>query len=139
MYQPPTEATDSEDEYQSYEFNIAFKGFSKASASSVIKKIKNGGKCTDREKIVEYFYNIYKSDSIEELQKILEKLNKTYKDLQTEIQHIKFAIILINRGCMDEFNSRENMTLDIDVSKYEASPIDTVNVSFKVVQKAVKI
>lgn len=138
MYQPPKESVDVSDEYQSYEFTISFKGYSKASASSVIKKIQNKGIPTDREKIVEYYYNKYKNLKKEELQNKLTEVNVQYKNIQTEVQHAKFAIILINRGCMDEFASREDMSISIDVSKY-GLPVANITTIFKVLQKSVQI
>lgn len=138
MYQPPKTSVDSTDEYMSYEFNVAFKGYSKASASSVIRKIQAGDNITERERIVEFYYNKYKKSNLEDLQKALEEINKEYKKAQTEIQHLKFGIILINRGCMNEFKNRDDMSLTIDVSEYgmHVSQITTI---FKIVQKAVKI
>lgn len=137
-YQPPVEMVEATDEYLSYEFTIAFKGFSKASASAVYKKIKDGGKITDRESIAAYFINKYEKCKLAQLEKALEEAKKEYKELQIDIQHAKFAIILINRGCMDEFSSRENMNIDLDVSQYNL-PVDTINTQFKVIQKPVKI
>lgn len=138
MYQPPKEQVASTDEYKSYEFSISFKGYSKASASSVIKKIQNNGIPTDREKIVEYYYNMYKKYNKEELTQRLEEVLFEYKTIQSELQHAKFAIILINRGCMDEFNNREDMSLMLDISKY-GLPVAQVTAIFKVTQKVVQI
>ena len=136
-YNPPKTTVESTDEYQSYEFTVAFKGYSKATASSVIKKIQEGKNVTDREKLVEVYYNLHKNKNEEELNKTYEEKNKEYKQLQTEIQHAKFAIILINKGCMDEFTNREDMNINIKETIGEDKKVITT--TFKVVQKPVKI
>lgn len=138
MYQPPKTSVEATDEYPSYEFNVSFKGYSKASASSVIKKIKTDKKLTERESIVGHYYELNKDLNLQQLESRLKSRNAEYKKLQSNIQHCKFAIVLINRGCMDEFSNRDDMSLDIDVSNYH-NGIDNVHAEFKIVQKAVKI
>ena len=138
MYQPPKESVEATDEYQCYEFSISFKGYSKASASSVIKKLNEGKKVTAREKIVEYYYNQYKDYKVQDIEKLLEAKTIEHKNLQTNIQHAKFAIILINRGCMDEFRNRDDMSLEIDTTGSNIG-IDKITTVFKIEQKAVKI
>ena len=137
MYNPPKTSVESTDEYQSYEFNIAFKGYSKPSAGSVIKKIENNGSLTEREKIVECYYTPIKNYSLEQLKTLAEVINKQYKEIQTELQHAKFAIILINRGCMDEFDNREDMKINITTTfGNETKELIT---NFKIISKPVKI
>ena len=56
------------------------------------------------------------------------------------MQKAKFAIILINRGKMDEFTSRDNMTLEIPATEYiSIKGVDAVTASFEVVQTEVSI
>ena len=138
MYQPPKTTVEATDEYTSYEFNVSFKGYSKASASSVIKKIQDGKNVTEREKIVAHYYDKYKDYTLSNLDTMLKAKNIEYRSIQTNIQHAKFAIILINRGCMDEFRSREDMSLEIDTSSSNLG-INKVTTVFKVEKKSFKI
>ena len=137
MYQPPKTTVEATDEYLSYEFEVSFKGYSKASASSVIKKLQEGKSATEREKLVAIAYEQYKNLSLDELNKVYEEKNKEYKKLQTEIQHAKFAIILVNKGSMDEFTSRDNMV--ITINEQIGNENKEIEVTFKVIQKPVKI
>ena len=116
MYQPPKTTVESTDCYKAYEFKISFKGNSKPTASSVIRKLHEGKAITPREQIVETYYDKYKKLSYNEIVVLLGIKRREYIELQTQIQKAKFGIILINRGCMDEFNNREDMQLDINVN-----------------------
>lgn len=133
IYQPPVSQVESTDEYLAYEFIVKFKGWSKPTASTVINKLNEGKTLTQRELLIKPFYESYSKLSLKELKIKKEEINKEYKLLQSQIQHAKFAIILINRGCMDEFKSRENMNIDIQTDQ------GIVNAQFEVVQKPVKM
>lgn len=136
-YQPPKTSVESTDEYLSYEFSISFKGYSKPTASSVIKKIITNGKLTEREKPVKRYYEAHKDKNLENLQRTYEIKNVEYKELQKKIQHAKFAIILVNRGSMPEFSSRENMNLNI-IKNINGQDKDIIT-NFNIIQKPVKI
>jgi hypothetical protein len=137
IYQPPMTAVEATDEYMRYEFKVSFKGYSNASASSVIKKINEGKSITAREVPVKLAYDAYRNLDWKDINETYDKLNKEYKKLNNKIQHAKFAIILINRGSMPEFTSREDMSLEIDCRLGDA--IEKVTTKFEVVQKPVKL
>ena len=138
MYQPPKEPVECTDEYDAYEFNVSFVGFSKPSVPSVIKKVQAGKSCTPRESIIEHYYNKYKTLALTELQALLSVVQRTQREINHEIQVAKFGLILINRGCMDEFSNREDMSLSLDVAHCDTS-IDTVTVKFEVTKTKIKI
>lgn len=133
-YNPPKETVESTDFYNRYEFRVSFKGFSDVQAKKVIEdKILKGKDVTAREKIVADAYDTYKDMNLSELTKLLKANETKKKSLDDQIQRAKFAIMLINRGQMKEFASRENMTIDIGTS------YGTVETKFEVVQKEVKL
>ncbi|MGN1033830.1 MAG: hypothetical protein ACI4PU_10170, partial [Intestinibacter sp.] len=124
---------ESTDCYKAYEFKISFKGNSKPTASSVIRKLHEGKAITPREQIVETYYDKYKKLSYNEIVVLLGIKRREYTELQTQIQKAKFGIILINRGCMDEFNNREDMQLDINVNG------KTITAKFEITEKEIAI
>jgi hypothetical protein len=137
-YNPPVETISGNDEYEAYTFSIDIKGYSKVSAGPIIKKIHEGKKPTQRESIVEEAYNEFKNDStlklgdkdfLTNVAKKIAELNKELFSIRRNIQLSKFAIILGNKGKMDEFTSRENMILEnIDVKTLTGK---TIKVSFQ--------
>ncbi|HRZ18595.1 MAG TPA: VWA domain-containing protein [Methanofastidiosum sp.] len=133
-YNPPTKLLAGDDEYEAYSFSIEPKGFTKVSASDVIKKVAAQKNTTPREQIVKEAYDQYLKDPIASLKgealikKLVEKitsLNKELKDVRKFIQLSKFAIILGNKGKMDEFSSRENMVLPMKVKSLVGTEIST--------------
>ena len=140
-YQPPKTQAPATDVYSVYEFAVSFKGFSKASASSVIKKIEAGKSVTQREKPVEFFYNNLNGLPESMLDAKLQIANKELRELASKIQGIKMAVILINRGSMDEFRNRSEMSIDIPANIYPAEglDLDTVTAEFNIVQKEIEI
>ena len=139
-YQPPKIQAESTDKYSAYEFSVSFKGFSKASASSVIKKIESGKSVTTRESLIEYFYNKYSSSSIEKLAEYIKEVSQKSAMLGAKIQSSKLAIILINRGAMDEFSNRSDMSIEIPADGYMLE-FDTPSVTaeFKITRVEVLI
>lgn len=137
MYQPPKKEVEATDEYMAYEFEISFKGYSTATASSVIKKIDEGKKLTDREIPVQLAYDKYKEYSSDEVVLTYKAKSTEYKKLNEAIQHAKFAILLINRGSMPEFSSRDDMS--IMLNEKIGTEDKEILAQFKVTQKPVKI
>lgn len=133
-YNPPVKTVSEDDEYEAYSFSIDIKGFSKASASEVIKKIAENKNITPREQIIKEAYDLYIKDSSFKEGDVITKYISKIKELTLElnkvrkfIQLAKFAIILGNKGKMDEFSSRDNMSLDL---KVQSLTNDTLNVTF---------
>jgi hypothetical protein len=139
-YSPPTKTVAGNDEYEAYSFSIDLTGYSKAQAKAVIEKIDKGGKPTPREAIVAEAYGRYKTagyDTKEEKDRV-EELNKQLSPIRKDIQLSKFAIILGAKGKMDEFNSRENMKLPVNVKTIDGNPL-TVEAEFKIEKIKVQI
>lgn len=126
-YNPPVKTIGGDDEYEAYSFTVDMAGFSKASASEVIKKLEGKGKTTPRESILAEAYDIATKgfaaySTTKEVIKYLDfkitEYKKELKEIRNNIQLSKFAIILANKGKMDEFKSRENIFLEFDVPTY---------------------
>jgi len=115
------------DEYEVYSFDIKINGYSKATASAVIDKIIKGKSVTNRELIIEEAYKnsllIDGEDKLKSYTDEITKIKSRLSDVRKTIQSSKMAIILSNKGKMDEFNSRENMTLEVDVTSIKNQPL----------------
>ena len=135
-YQPPKTQAPSTDVYSAYEFTISFKGFSKASASSVAKKIDAGKTPTQRESVVAKYYEQYKSYPEAVLEQTIKQVSEDSRKLASKIQGAKLASILINRGSFSEFSSHTDMSIDIPVENMD---FDRVTAEFVIVQKEVEI
>jgi hypothetical protein len=145
-YNPPVKTVAGNDEYEAYSFSIDPRGYSKASASDVIKKIASNKTTTPREQIVAEVYKDYLSNPdfkgtkgeelIIRLAKAVEKLTKDLKEVRKSIQLSKFAIILGNKGKMDEFTSRENMSLQLKDKTFKG---DEVDLTFEFVIEKIKV
>ncbi len=141
-YQPPMKSLAGDDEYDAYEFEIKIKGFSDATASSVIKKIEENklilegsvkGKIknvTNREKLIRESYEYYLPlmDSSEKIEAELSRLNKELNIVRQFIQSSKFAVILVNKGKLDEFESRENQNIELEC---ESITNEKMNITFE--------
>lgn len=123
-YNPPVKTTVEDDEYEAYKFEIKINGFTKVSASTVIKKLEEEKNTTPREEIIKEAYEKYHNTAefktkgeklLQNLEEKITDLNKELKEIRRNIQLSKFAIILGNKCKMDEFDSRENMSLTHDV------------------------
>lgn len=127
-YNPPMQTLAGDDEYEAYSFSIDIKGFTKVTASEVAKKIAAKKELTQREMIVAEAYHDFEkiAKDIPSINKALSTLNGELKKIRRDIQLSKFAIILGNKGRMDEFTSRENMSLTLKVSSLTKKPIDAV-------------
>lgn len=137
-YQPPRVQAPANDVYSAYEFTVVFNGFSKVSASSVIKKIDAGKTVTAREQLVEHFYNMHNNvKSLTVLDELSENVAKDINILHTSIQSAKLAIVLINRCAMDEFKDRSNMVISIPANDW--LDCDSIDVKFDITQKQVEI
>jgi len=146
-YNPPVEIIAGNDQYDAYKFSINIKGFSKATASAVIEKIRAGKKPTQREMLLSEAYEIYRKDknfdstSKDFLEKIVSKLAELNKELnitRKDIQSFKFAIILGNKGRMDEFTSREDMNLELEMESL-FKKILKITFEFKIEKTAIEI
>lgn len=127
-YNPPVQTLAGDDEYEAYSFSIDIKGFTKVTASEVAKKIAAKKEPTQREMIVAEAYHDFEkiAKDIPAINKTLATLNGELKKIRRDIQLSKFAIILGNKGRMDEFTSRENMSLTLKVKSLVNKPIDAV-------------
>lgn len=123
-YTPPRTTLAADDEYEAYSFSIDIKGFSDVTAKSVIEKLsiadpKKKKEPTQREMLVaEYYLSIISSVDKIDFDKEIKALNKEIREVRRFIQLSKFAIILGNRGAMEEFSSRENMVLTLNVESF---------------------
>ncbi len=72
------------------------------------------------------------------LDKAIVELNKQLSPIRKNIQLSKFAIILGNKGKMDEFQSRDNMKLPVNVQTIDGKPL-TVEAEFKIEKIKVQI
>ena len=138
LYNPPKELVDATDEYEAYTFSIDFEGYSKASASEVIKKLVAGKTASVRESILEEVYNEKKNAGLDTLDFLIKSANLALSKVREFIQASKFAIILGNRGKMDEFTSRENMSLSVDVKNFSGKPL-TVKAIFTIGKETIKL
>ncbi len=139
-YSPPVKYSEGNDVYKAYSFKISIDGFSKASASSVIKKILENKKVTQRESIIEYYYNQYKNMSLENAEKEFDNCNEELQKVRHELQSTKFAVIMIAKGSMPEFNDRNNMKIIINTQSYITLPnLTDVTVTFDIKQIEVQI
>jgi hypothetical protein len=136
-YNPPVKVVRGNDCYEAYAFSIAPKGYSKASASEVLKKIRTGSKTTARESIIldAYkalekvgFFKKSEEAQIKELDAMIKSEKIALNKVRSSVQARKLAIVLGNKGKMDEFSSRENMQLTISGNRIVAtdSPEDVL-------------
>jgi len=146
-YSPPMKTVSGDDEYEAYSFDIEINGYSKATAKAVIEKVDANKTPTPREAIVAEAYGRYKTAGIEskplgeKLKSINESLlmlNQQLSPVRKFIQLSKFAIILGNKGSMDEFKSRDNMVLPVDVISLDLKPLK-VQFDFKIEKVKVKL
>ncbi len=155
-YNPPVDIVKGNDEYQAYSFKVSFKGYSSVTVKAVAAKIEEGKKCTSREEIIACYYHTWKTllNQTSSLRSTLDKvkfLEAEYKRIKSDVvrvqghlQQCKFAIILGNKGKMDEFDSRENMVLENEISVSTIGNIDldspiSVTVEFEIKEITVKI
>lgn len=142
-YSPPVESVAAEDEYQAYSFSVDIKGYSKASPGEVIKKAQAGKAPTAREELVAAAYQCYhKTAGITDPNKVAEmivELNKKLIPIRKNIQLSKMAIILGNRGKMDEFESREDMQLSLDIDSFILNRKLNLTFNFNIEQITVKL
>ena len=132
-YNPPRDLVESTDFYMQREFEVKFKGFSNAHDKKTWDKLVTDKAVTTREQSVADAYAKYNGLDIKDLQKALDENNKAKKKLDDNIQRAKFAIMLVNRGQMPEFTSRDDMRIGINTVY---GPVET---KFEVVQKKVKL
>lgn len=157
-YNPPMKPVLENDEYEAYLFTININGFSKVTASPIVKKLDDGKKTTPRELIVKEAYEKYqkafsqyttlkperKEDKtkaetlLDNLEKKIFDLNTELKEIRKNIQLSKFAIILGNKCKMDEFNSRENMVLTQNVFTLANEEL-SVTFNFDIKKTTIKI
>jgi hypothetical protein len=146
-YNPPVKAITENDQYDAYSFEIKVEGFTKVQASSVIKKLEEQKNTTPREQIVKEAYTRYRNDKkfqvsgellLKNIEDKLNDLNKELKNTRKDIQLSKFAIILGNKGKMDEFESRENMSLVAEASTLKGDTVSPT-FSFNIEKTIVKI
>lgn len=97
------------DFYEAYSFDIKLDGMSDVSMSAY-KKAKD--KTSDRMKLFHENVLKYESESkVEKLEKRLKEVKEQLSVIRKELQIAKFLIVMVNKGSMPEFESRENMTL----------------------------
>ena len=146
-YNPPVKAITENDEYEAYSFSINIQGFSKAQASSVVKKLDDGKNITQRELIIKEAYTNFHDAPrhrpkgevlLKNIEEDIAELNKELKDVRRFIQLSKFAIILGNKCKMDEFESRESMSLSIDLLTLNREKLD-VTFDFKIEKIKIKL
>lgn len=137
-YSPPKEAITSTDEYEAYTFSIDFKGYSKISASEVVKAIKEKKKVSARGLLMEEAYKEYHKWGLDSINARIYLVNEELQKAREFIQKAKFAIILGNKGKMDEFSSRENMELPLKVVTFVGTELDVV-ATFKIDKVTVKL
>jgi len=132
-YSPPRIQEEPTDVYSAYEFKVGIKGFSKCSVPSVVRKIIDSKKITIREQIVAYFYNAYNNLPIQNLETLLKEQHKELNNVRKQIQQAKFAILLVNRGKMDEFDNREDMKVTLKPTSFVSfDEIKEITVEFQI-------
>lgn len=137
-YQPPKTQI-SADRALVHEFTVSFKGYSKVSTASVIKKIDSGKSVTPRERLVEYFYLSAKNLPRQVIEDNLKCASIQQKVLASKIQGFKFATILLNNGCLQGCDSQENMSVIIDPNRAVSMGLDPITVEFNIIQKEIEI
>lgn len=134
-YQPPMSTTEPVDMYMAYNFKIDIKGFSKANAKDVIKKVRDGKEPTQRESIIGEAYNTLsevlatkkeKEDQVAFLSTVISDTKEKQKEVRTFISGSKFAIALINKGQMKGVEGRGEQTFSIELATQKGTkfPID---------------
>lgn len=145
-YNPPVKTVVGDDEYEAYQFDVKIEGFSKASGSDVIKKIDAGSKTTVRESLLAQSYKDFLDSSIAkeapsaQLKSVVAKiadLTAMLHKVRKFVQLAKFAIILANKGKMDEFPSREHMVLTLSLDDF-LQKLDIV-FTFSIIKVTVQI
>ena len=97
------------DNYSAYSFNIKLDGMSDVTMSAY-KKAKD--KTSDRMKLFHENVQKYESETkLEKLEKRLKEVKDRLSVIRKELQIAKFLIIMVNKGSMTEFASRDNMIL----------------------------
>jgi hypothetical protein len=123
-YNPPTEKADTVDFYMAKYFDIKLSGIASIPAvKKVQEKIATNKARTPVETLVEEgitAWNVKKAsfngntkDKAKWFDGTIKDLQRQMKDLRYLLQSTKFAVIL-GKKWFDEFNSRENCSLDID-------------------------
>ncbi len=141
-YNPPMTTIKQDDVYQVYSFDIKLHGFSKVSASSVIKKLQSGKTPTNRQIIVANTYKNIQESNLTNLAYLTDKYTQINKLLQTvryNIQLSKFAIILSNHGNIDQFTDRNNMKLELNLFGHSGQVFEKVGVQFVIDKIQIKI
>jgi hypothetical protein len=142
-YSPPVKTLTGDDEYEAYTFSISLKGFSKVSVPSVAEKIETKKKISQREMLTEECLTTFDTKQLDEAtlaitENAINSINKELFIVRKEIQSAKFAVILANKGKMDEFSSRENMVIPIRVKTMLGKQLD-VDVEFNIEKIAIKL
>lgn len=97
------------DNYSAYSFNIKLDGMSDVTMSAY-KKAKD--KTSDRMKLFHENVQKYESETkLEKLEKRLKEVKDRLSVIRKELQVAKFLIIMVNKGSMVEFASRDNVIL----------------------------
>jgi len=146
-YNPPVKTVAEDDEYNAYKFSINIQGFSKVSASPIVKKLDEQKNTTQREVIIKEAYKKYHNTDkfkikgeplLKNLEEKISELNKELKDVRNFIQLSKFAIILGNKCKMDEFESRDDMSLTLDLYTLNKEEV-TTTFDFKIEKTTIQI
>ena len=127
VYSPKVDSVDSTDMYIARKFDIKIKGLSSLpSVKKVVDKLVGGKKRTLSESVVEVGITKYENFKVgtddDDMRKLwlnkeIAKLKKEQKGLRTGIQSTKFAILLAKRW-FDEFDSRDDKTIEVDDWKF---------------------
>ncbi len=124
-FNPPSEEVTSTDFYYAKEFNIKMKKLSSLpKITDVLDKMTKGKNLTESDKLIQEGLMNYNaaslgkkewkdSDKLEWLNDNIRQVNKNMIELRKEIQRTKFSVLLAKRW-FDEFDSRENCTLDVN-------------------------
>jgi hypothetical protein len=124
-FNPPSEEVTSTDFYYAKEFNIKMKKLSSLpKITDVLDKMTKGKNLTESDKLIQEGLINYNAASLgkkewkdanklEWLNENIRQVQKNMIELRKEIQRTKFAILLAKRW-FDEFDSRENCTLDVN-------------------------
>ncbi len=137
-FNPPCEEVTPTDYYYAKEFNIKMKKLSSLpKITDVLDKMTKGKNLTESDKLIQEGLVNYNSASLgkkewkdanklEWLNENIRQVQKNMIELRKEIQRTKFSIILAKHW-FDEFDSRENCTLDVNGITFTVS-LDTKKV-----------
>lgn len=124
-FNPPSEEVTSTDFYYAKEFNIKMKKLSSLpKITDVLDKMTKGKNLTESDILIQeglINYNAASlgkkewkdSDKLEWLNDSIRQVNKNMIKMRKEIQRTKFSVLLAKRW-FDEFDSRDNCTLDVN-------------------------